>query len=182
VPGIRLLEGDAEFTGTGCGSRFGGLEQRRSPPTGSAHEWAPARSSPLRGGRLFSQPARPYPDARGARAPGRLQHGHKATTERPVRRPRRELPCVTGRITLGSMFGSEGDGSGAGVGADSDAHRLPAVLHTAPAAVLMIDPPRSWSSTPTRPRSSSPANACACRSTSTPGAMPQASPTSAGGG
>jgi hypothetical protein len=59
-----------------------------------------------------------------------------------VQHPRRELPCVKGRITLGSMFGAEGDGSGAGVGADSDAHRIPAVLHTAPAAVLMIDPPR----------------------------------------
>jgi len=31
----------------------------------------PARSLPLRSGRLFSQPARPYPDADDGRAPGR---------------------------------------------------------------------------------------------------------------
>jgi PAS domain-containing protein len=37
------------------------------------------------------------------------------------------------------MFGVDSDRSGAHSGAD-DGHRLPAVLHTAPAAVLMIDP------------------------------------------
>ncbi len=38
------------------------------------------------------------------------------------------------------MLGAKTDGSGAHGGADVDAQRLPAVLHTAPAAVLMIDP------------------------------------------
>ena len=37
------------------------------------------------------------------------------------------------------MFGVDSDRSGAHSGTD-DGHRLPAVLHTAPAAVLIIDP------------------------------------------
>lgn len=47
-------------------------------------------------------------------------------------------PGVRPGITLMSMFGAHDDGSGA----DGDVHRLPAVLHTASAAVLMIDPRR----------------------------------------
>ena len=37
------------------------------------------------------------------------------------------------------MFGVDSDRSGVRDGTD-DGHRLPAVLHTAPAAVLIIDP------------------------------------------
>jgi len=43
---------------------------------------------------------------------------------------------------MSPMFGAEGDGSVAGDGVDGDTHVIPAVLHTAPAAVLIIDPPR----------------------------------------
>jgi PAS domain-containing protein len=81
---------------------------------------------------------------------------------------------------MGGVFGVDSDRSGVRGGTD-DGHRLPAVLHTAPAALLVIDPRR---------RQVVYANPAAIElagervrlpSTSTPG-TPRVPPTSAGGG
>ena len=76
-------------------------------------------------------PARPYTVARS-----------RARARRGVPQ-RTAVSCrLRGRaLRWSAMFGVDSDRSGAHSGTD-DGHRLPAVLHTAPAAVLIIDPRR----------------------------------------
>ena len=162
--------------GPRCGPRLGGLEQRRSPPTGQLK-----RSG---AGAVVAAPERAAVFSTSATLSGRPRCARaRSATTRPQGDHRAACPASPSRAAASEVahyawLDVRGRTRWVGRGRRRGQRRAPAAGRppTAPAAVLMIDvaAPAGRLRQPRRDRADR-RTRCACRSTSTPGATPRAS-------